>query len=134
MNHYPQVLIADDDAGVRKILVSIVQNTLPSAKVTAVENGKQGLESFRRHGADLVISNFIMPEMDGPSFVETLRKDGEEVPIIMVSGSSEAEALGKLAGIDSFVKKLEIMTELPRQIRTLMGENRVLCLNRFLHG
>jgi CheY-like chemotaxis protein len=134
MTHYPKVLVAHDDAGVREIITAIVRNTLPSARITAVENGKLALESFRRHGADLVISNFIMPEMSGPSFVKILRDSNEQVPIIMVSGSPEAEVLGKDAGIDRFVYKHDMMASLPAEIKFLLGPERVSCLNHFVTG
>ena len=134
MDHYPKVLIADDDDGVRDMIVAIVRNTLPSARIIAVDNGKKALDSYKRSGADLIISNFVMPEMDGPAFVGIVRSSNDTVPIIMVSGSPEAEALGKQAGIDRFVNKLEIMERLPKEIMALMGSDRVLCLNRFLNG
>jgi|ERR1700677_3830177 len=134
MKYYPRVLIADDDAGIREVLVTIVRNTLPSAKITALENGRQALDFYNRNGADLVISNFIMPEMNGPDFVKILRNSNEKIPVIMVSGSREAEALGMEAGIDRFVNKYEIMTALPGEIKSLLGKEKVSCLNHFVCG
>ncbi len=132
--HYPKVLIADDDQEVGAILVAVVRNTLPSASITAVENGKEALEFYKRCGADLVVSNFIMPEMNGPSLVKILRDSGERVPIIMISGSPEAEALGREAGIDRFVNKQDIVAGLSNEIRSLLGSDRVSCLNHFVNG
>jgi CheY-like chemotaxis protein len=120
MVHDPKILVADDDAGVREVVVSIVKNTFPAATVIAVENGKLALDFYRTNGADLVISNFVMPEMSGPLFVRTLRSQHETVPIIMVSGSPEAEAAGIKAGIDRFVHKLDIPAHLPEAMRSLL--------------
>lgn len=115
------ILIADDDAAVRNIVVTIAREVFPSAHITAVENGRQALDFYRENGADLVISNFIMPEMNGPSFVRILRSTNDKVPVIMVSGSPEAEALGRKAGIDRFVPKIDLLSELPKAMRALMG-------------
>ena len=125
MNHCLSVLIADDDLEIREILTAIVRNTIPTAIVVSVENGREALDYFRRQGADLVISNFIMPEMNGPTLVEFLRSEGENVPIIMVSGSPEAEVQGREAGIDRFVNKQDVVALLPDEIRSLMGLERV---------
>lgn len=127
MTHKPKILVADDDPGVRQIVVSIAKNTFPSASITAVENGRQALDFYHANGADLVISNFVMPEMSGPSFVRALRDEHETVPIIMVSGSPEAEALGMKAGINRFVDKLEMLTELPGTMRFLLGSGNEPC-------
>lgn len=132
--NYPKVLIADDDDNVRNAIVSVVRNTLPSAVLTAVNNGKKALDIYRRQGADLVISNFFMPVMTGPDFVKTLREEKQNVPIIMVSGDPDAEAAGRNAGIDRFVHKLSLFYELPREIHALLGTERVGCLNRYLNG
>lgn len=134
MNHYPKVIIADDDEGVRDVLVSITRNTLPSAIISVAANGKEALGFYRRHGADLLISNFQMPEMSGPQLVEIVRGFDQNLPIIMVSGAPEAQAAGEKAGISQFVNKYDMIEYLPGTIRSLLGPARVLCLNRYLHG
>ena len=58
-----KVLIADDDANIRSVITTLVKRTLPSARVFALENGRLGLEYYERRGADLIISNFMMPEI-----------------------------------------------------------------------
>jgi DNA-binding NarL/FixJ family response regulator len=130
----PKILIADDDAGVREAVVAVVRHTIPTAIITAVENGRQALDDYRRYGADLVISNFIMPEMSGPSFVKSLRDLNDPVPVIMVSGSPEAEALGMEAGIDRFVHKHDLMAALPTEIKSLLDANGDSCRDPVLNG
>ena len=127
MKFPPQILIADDDAQIRVLIEGLVKRTLPDARITAVENGRKALEHFKKHGADLVISNFIMPEMDGPTFVASLREMRQDLPVIMVSGSPEAEPRGRAAGIDVFVDKLELMKRLPCAIKTLLEPHGLAC-------
>ncbi|HWB58194.1 MAG TPA: response regulator [Chthoniobacteraceae bacterium] len=117
----PNILIADDDEGVRELLTAVVRRTLPGSTIVAVENGRQALDFYRQHGADLVISNFMMPEMNGPSLVRELRDSHDDVPIIMVSGSPKAEVAGMAAGVDCFIHKLDIMAELPGELKNLLA-------------
>ena len=119
MKYSPQILVADDDAQIRELIVALVQRTLPDARITAVEDGRKGLDHYKAHGADLVISNFLMPGMDGPEFVACLREMHECVPVIMVSGSPEAEQRGREAGIDEFVDKLNLK-RLPGAMKRLL--------------
>ncbi len=125
MTACPSVLIADDDAYIRNVIVAVVKQVLPASHVTAFENGKDALEYYRQYGADLVVSNFMMPEMDGLTFVSLLRRCDRSLPIIMVSSSPEAEGLGRDAGVDCFVDKFGILKRLPEAIRSLMDEGRV---------
>jgi len=134
MNKYPSVLIADDDGPVRNALIRFVKSTLPSAHITAFDNGKDALDFFRLRGADLVISNFNMPKMDGPEFVQGVRQNDRKIPVIMVSGNPGAEAEGLAAGIDRFIDKCEIVELLPDAIRSLIGAEKIPCLNRYLSG
>ncbi|MGB8356014.1 MAG: response regulator [Chthoniobacteraceae bacterium] len=120
----PTVLIADDDDYIRNVIVALVKQVLPASHVATFENGKDALEYYRQYGADLVVSNFMMPEMDGPAFVSLLRKCDRGLPIIMVSSSPDAEKLGQEAGIDCFVDKFGISKRLPAAIRSLLDEGR----------
>ena len=71
-------------------------------------------------GADLVITNCHMPDMDGPTFVRTLREGKFTQPIIMVSGSDEARRLGAVAGVDRFIEKRYLDPDLAHAIHKLL--------------
>ena len=54
-------------------------------------NGVEAMEIFQQHsgGVDLVVSDVVMPEMDGPTLLKELRKRNPELKIIFVSGYAE---------------------------------------------
>jgi len=49
------------------------------------DNGKSALESFEEQGADLLITDYMMPEMDGAELVEALRARDVTIPILLLS-------------------------------------------------
>lgn len=78
------VLVIDDDAGVRSVVVKMLERDGHS--VTGVENGKLALRHFSESPADLVISDVYMPEMDGIECLLRLQEISPDTRIIMMSG------------------------------------------------
>jgi CheY-like chemotaxis protein len=64
-----------------------------------------------------------MPDMDGPTLVQTIRRMKNAIPIIMVSGSADARELGEKAGIDKFVEKNRLNAELGEAIHTCLDSH-----------
>ena len=56
-------------------------------KVETASNGADALERFRKGGIDLVLSDFVMPHMDGNEMVRRMKEIAPEVPMILISGS-----------------------------------------------
>jgi CheY-like chemotaxis protein len=116
----PQIVVVDIDEEIREIVVQLTLETVPQAQISSMPNGREALDRIKIHGADLVITNFRMPEMDGPAFVRELRAREFAAPVIMVSGNPEAQQLGEAAGISRFVAKTDVSAELPRAILSLL--------------
>jgi cyclic di-GMP phosphodiesterase len=78
-----KILIVDDEEAIREVI-----STLLMAKgydCTTAVNGRQGLEKFRAETYDLVLSDIVMPEMDGMKLLAELRAADPDVPVIMVT-------------------------------------------------
>ena len=116
------VLIIEDDDEVRLYLKRIL--TRAGYAVTAVSNGREGVETFRDKPADLVITDIIMPEKDGIETIIDLRRQNRNLKVIAISGGGRAEPQSylhsaRLLGADRTMKKpfsneemLEALTEL----------------------
>ena len=63
--------------------------------VTATEDGREALELFNRQGADLIISDIQMPNMNGLELLRTIRERGQNVPFIILTGFDTSEARNK---------------------------------------
>ncbi len=79
-----RVLVIDDDNGIRDIL----RRALEAAGYAVHEapDGAAGLKRFRDEGADLVITDIIMPEREGVETIMALRKESPATPVFAVSG------------------------------------------------
>ncbi len=87
------ILLVEDEDGLR----ALNARGLTSRGYTVLEagNGIEAIEAFDKHGrVDLVVSDVVMPEMDGPTLLKELRRRDQNVKIIFVSGYAE-EAFSK---------------------------------------
>lgn len=102
----PYVLLADDNADMRDYIKRLLKDKFD---VVAVENGKQALEEVYRKAPDLVLSDVMMPEMDGFGLVKQLKSNSTTagIPIILLSARAGEEATveGLNAGADDYMVK-----------------------------
>jgi CheY-like chemotaxis protein len=82
MKYY--ILVIDDDAMVRHALTKLLEGK--GYEVQSAPEGRQGLQAFRKRRADLVITDIIMPEMEGIETIMELRVLSRDCPIIAMSG------------------------------------------------
>jgi len=91
LSNMPKILVIDDEAAVRKVMVRML--TSAGHEVTAAPDGVEGLRVWRELGADLVITDVHMPEMDGVQVIRELRATSPALPVIAMSGSGSARDL-----------------------------------------
>jgi putative nucleotidyltransferase with HDIG domain len=77
------ILVVDDEEAIREVVSTMLESR--GYRCTAVSNGKAAQEVVRRETPDLVLSDMIMPEMDGIRLLSWLREHDPEVPVIMVT-------------------------------------------------
>lgn len=104
----PKILIIDDDAISRRLYVSLL--AAQGHSVLEAGDGRQGLETAQAELPDLVISDIVMPTMNGYEFVRRLRglPKHARTPVILSSSSllePEARALGTACGVSFFILK-----------------------------
>jgi two-component system OmpR family response regulator len=114
-----RILVVDDDAHIREIL----RFALEKSGMTVVEaaEGEAALRCFRQGGADLVVLDVLMPEMDGLAVCRELRRS-EEVPILFLSSRDEEvdRILGLELGADDYVTKPFSPRELVARVRGIL--------------
>jgi twitching motility two-component system response regulator PilH len=77
------ILIIDDSRFTRSNIAKSLRNS--SYKVLEADNGVAGLDMIIKHTPDFVITDLLMPEMDGFELLENLRSRGISVPVIVMS-------------------------------------------------
>jgi signal transduction histidine kinase/DNA-binding response OmpR family regulator len=100
------VLVADDNADMRKHLATVLGSRWD---VLVAGDGRQALELARRHRPDLLVTDVMMPELDGFGLIAAIRADADlaPLPVIMLSARAGQEAVssGLAAGADNYLGK-----------------------------
>lgn len=109
---FPSVLIVDDNPDDREILAQLLEDALPNATVAAATNGFHGLIAIGRMTPDVVITDLMMPHMNGFEMLKHLQTDSTARPGVIMAVSSntlgELTSLGKLPpGVVFMQKPLE---------------------------
>jgi putative nucleotidyltransferase with HDIG domain len=78
-----KILVVDDEEAIREVVSTLLD--AQGYRCTTCANGALGLESFRKDTFDLVLSDIVMPEMDGLKLLTELRSADPDVPVIMVT-------------------------------------------------
>jgi putative nucleotidyltransferase with HDIG domain len=78
-----RILIVDDEEAIREIVATLLQNQ--GYRCASVANGKQAVEYLRRNTVDVVLSDMVMPEMDGLQLLAWEHTHDPDVPVIMVT-------------------------------------------------
>ncbi len=79
-----KILVIDDERSIRNTMKDILE--FEKHKVVLAENGRVGLDTAVNEKFDLIFSDIKMPEMDGIEFLENLKAEGVETPVVMISG------------------------------------------------
>lgn len=102
----PVVLVIDDEVEIREYLRFILERG--GYRVIEAADGNQGLEAFRRHRVDLVITDLVMPNREGVETITELRARHEGVRIVAMSGATCGDTyldLVKSLGVRTTLRK-----------------------------
>jgi signal transduction histidine kinase/ligand-binding sensor domain-containing protein/CheY-like chemotaxis protein len=121
------VLVVEDNAEVRRFIVDILSDKY---RVLEANNGLKGIELAQLEMPDLIVTDVMMPEMDGFAFVKQIRDDvrSSHIPVIMVTGlhDNESKLLGLESGVDAYIQKPFSVAELQVRVRKLIEQRREL--------
>ena len=124
MNDKIHMLLVEDE----QTLADIIADTLGEKEfdVTVAYNGIEGLRRFDERRPDVVVTDIMMPGMDGFSFVDALRRRSANVPILFLSARSAVEDVvhGFETGGNDYLRKPFAMSELVVRVKALVGRTR----------
>lgn len=92
-----RILLAEDEKSMSRALTAIF--TKNNYSVDAVSDGEEALRYLRTGDYDAAVLDIMMPKMDGIEVLKQIRKDGNLIPVIMLTAKSQVE--DKIEGLDS---------------------------------
>ncbi|MEO2049996.1 MAG: response regulator [Pirellulales bacterium] len=100
-----QILVVDDSRLSRRMIVDALQQT--GHDITEAVNGAVALESFRQNRPDCIVSNLLMPVMDGHEMLRQIRAIDSAVPVIIASADIQQSSRAQCEelGISGFLTK-----------------------------
>ncbi|TVR11258.1 MAG: response regulator [Planctomycetota bacterium] len=120
-----KVLVVDDSAMMRKIVVKNIREAGFDVSVVEASDGKEGLEKFQAEAFDAVLTDWNMPNMDGVTMVKEIRKidPNKKVPIVMVTteGSADKVKEAVLAGANNYIAKPFTADRLREKLGKILG-------------
>jgi len=100
-----RVLVIDDDAALRYTLEAVLSDA--GFEVESSDGGEKGIAAFEARGADVVLTDLAMPDVDGMKVLQTLRAQDPSVPVLMLTahGSERVAVLAMKAGAFDYLPK-----------------------------
>jgi DNA-binding response OmpR family regulator len=120
-NRKLKILLVDDDADTRDLVSMIVQNA--GHQLISTGQGRQALSLLEREAVDVILLDIMMPDVDGLSVLETIRKYSL-APVIMLTALSEGVIMEQSyqLGADDYIVKPFAMTKLIERIDRIIDK------------
>ena len=125
-----RILIVEDDVELRQLFARVLEKN--GYQVETAEDGAEALKILGRGYVDLIISDIMMPVMDGNALVRALREDGVKTPVLMITAKSTLDDMreGFLSGTDDYMVKPVNVNEMVLRVGALLRRARMLSERR----
>ena len=129
-----KILIAEDDRELAELFCHVL--TKNGYAVKGVDNGKEALEAVHSDYYDLIISDIMMPVMDGYELVRTLRDADNHTPVLMITAKDAFDAmqLGFISGTDDYMVKPINVNEMILRVGALLRRAQLISERRLTIG
>lgn len=115
-----KILVAEDDAELQQLFCRVL--TRSGYTAIGVPDGVAALETLEKEYIDLIVSDIMMPRMDGYTLVRSLRDTGNNIPVLMITAKDSFQDMqfGFLAGTDDYMIKPVNVNEMVLRIQALL--------------
>lgn len=129
-----KILIAEDDRELRQLFVHVL--TKNGYSVKGVTNGREALDALDTDYFDLIISDIMMPELNGYDLVRSLREAGNTTPVLMITAKDSFEDMrrGFISGTDDYMVKPINVNEMILRVQALLRRAQMISERRQVVG
>ncbi|MBQ4564964.1 MAG: response regulator transcription factor [Oscillospiraceae bacterium] len=115
-----KILVAEDDEQLRHLFCRVLSRNGFTA--IPAEDGQHALELMEKEYVDLVVSDIMMPRLDGYGLLQALRDSGDQIPVLMITAKDSFQDMqhGFLSGADDYMVKPINVNELVLRVHALL--------------
>ena len=129
-----KILVIEDEAAIRRVLIKIISEESDSYDVEEAENGLDGIEKIKDNDYDLVLCDIKMPKMDGVEVLEKAKKIKPEIPFVMISGHGDLDTAVNTMRLGAFdyISKPPDLNRLLNTVRNALDRKVLVVENKRL--
>ncbi len=129
-----KILIIEDEAAIRRVLVKILSEENDAYKVSEAEDGLAGTELIKKEDFDLILCDIKMPKMDGVEVLQAVQKIKPEIPVVMISGHGDLETAVNTMRLGAFdyIPKPPDLNRLLNTVRNALDRKELVVENKRL--
>ena len=129
-----KILIAEDDGELRQLFSHVLAKN--GYTVRGVSDGQEALDAMQGDYFDLIISDIMMPQVDGYELVSRLRSAGNQTPVLMITAKDAFDDMqrGFLSGTDDYMVKPVNVNEMVLRVSALLRRARMINERRQVLG
>ena len=129
-----KILIIEDEAAIRRVLLRILSEENSNYKVSETEDGVQGINLVENENFDLILCDIKMPKMDGIEVLTQIKKIKPEIPVIMISGHGDLDTAvhSMRLGAFDYISKPPDLNRLLNTVRIALDSKQLFVENKRL--
>lgn len=127
----PKILIIEDEAAIRRVLVKILTEESSNYEVEEASDGLEGVEMIKEQEYDLILCDIKMPKMDGVEVLEAVNKLKPEIPMVMISGHGDLDTAVQTMRLGAFdyISKPPDLNRLLNAVRNALDRKELVVEN-----
>ncbi len=113
-----RILLVDDEAGILEIIGTRIRSW--GYELLEAKKGKEAIEAVEAKKADLVVLDYMLPDMDGVAVLKEIRNINKKIPVIMLTAYRNPTVLHETEnlGISAYVVKLSVASDMQALLKT----------------
>ena len=119
------ILLVEDDEKLNKLFYTVLSKQ--GFNINIASNGIEAFDILENNHIDLIISDIMMPEMNGYEFTKNVRKTNQEIPILVITAKDDFSSKQKsfLIGIDDYMVKPIDVNEMILRVHALLRRSKI---------
>ena len=130
----PNILVVEDDLALNKLITTVLSKNGHS--VFSAKNGSQALDMLDSNHIDMILTDIMMPKIDGYELVEQIRSINKDIPVMIVTarGSFNDKSRGFNLGVDDYMVKPIDINELVLRVNALLRRSKIANERKLIIG